>query len=818
MDKNKMYEDNLENKYIEIQKIFKPGTIEYLKFNGYKFENNLHKFSLQSLYDEDYGVFEDILFYGLFDDDYSFLIEKKYTDKNGYSITIKYDLLNLMAEKGYFDIKYYIPIINSDKKNLNFINNNGNTWLYNSIQKYINKYDENTIVEIIKNSDIVLISTNKKKVNKFIRQILKLCYDNLLSCLLEKNSFDDYKDFMIQIIGNTNFKLNKFINSSDLLFNFIIKNTSGKIIVNHENYMFYLESLRKLISSNKITNKEEYEQNYKNIICSDYIYNYTINILGSIAVNYYIDRDTMLAKEILQKIDTEKLITHFTGFESEVIEHNLIKLYENISKGLYSNDYIPLIKNIILIKHNVEVKYKDIEDFKIKIKPIIPELLKVPPLNNIYMLLMLFEKAVEDNNQELCILLLKNNKLNNTYKFVKYTDLEKPNSIEMYNSIPANKQIILNLLSNNMDEVILYMIETSRIELYESYSNYYNNNIFNSSKLYNTFLELLFLNNKISLIKKITDNKNINNRFRKNIITKILFLSLYYNIDEMTYHIFENHLQYVTPEIFIISLEDKLNTKNDYVNNHQQKNNSNPYKNISGVKLLFDTKSDWLIDKFIEQYTTSLPHYIIDEEFNSLLTLMIKNNRTMRLEQVIKYIGKNIFYHIPMFVLNLYNISHKHQSNGLELYWACKKNLNTIAWFFVSNQLGNLNYIDSDGNTCLIIACENKMESVVYEMICHSHSTILTHKNNLGLGLLDYAKKNNLTKISDLINKKINSIPSQNQTKSSEPNSNPNSNPFTTNPFIGQNLKQSELLCLTNWINILTKKINLFFSHIFFLI
>lgn len=70
-------------------------------------------------------------------------------------------------------------------------------------------------------------------------------------------------------------------------------------------------------------------------------------------------------------------------------------------KGSYSKDYIPFIKNIILIKHDVEVKYKDIEDFKIKIKPIIPELLKVPELKNLNVLLKILDKAVEDCNQEL---------------------------------------------------------------------------------------------------------------------------------------------------------------------------------------------------------------------------------------------------------------------------------------------------------------------------------------------------------------------------------------------------------------------------------
>ena len=69
----------------------------------------------------------------------------------------------------------------------------------------------------------------------------------------------------------------------------------------------------------------------------------------------------------------------------------------------------------------------------------------------------------------------------------------------------------------------------------------------------------------------------------------------------MTYHIFENYLQYIKPEIFIFSFEDKLNknnyfystdTKNSYANNPQPKINNNPYINISYVELLFKTNSD----------------------------------------------------------------------------------------------------------------------------------------------------------------------------------------------------------------------------------
>ena len=48
---------DIENKYNELKKIFKLKTIEYLKSNGYKFENNLHQFSLESLQEENYDIF-----------------------------------------------------------------------------------------------------------------------------------------------------------------------------------------------------------------------------------------------------------------------------------------------------------------------------------------------------------------------------------------------------------------------------------------------------------------------------------------------------------------------------------------------------------------------------------------------------------------------------------------------------------------------------------------------------------------------------------------------------------------------------------------
>jgi len=600
-----------------------------------------------------------------------------------------------------------------------------------------------------------------------------------LFCLLTNGLFDEHKDILMNVIKNKHFEFNKYTQSSILLYKWIKKNKKISTTINNTNCFFYLEATKKLFipdfkfdnnDNNNNNNDNNYSQDYIEIICSDYIYNYAVNVLGSIAVNYYMDNNTMLAREIYINIDPNKTIDYFKNFASDVIEYNFAKLYDNICKGLYTQDYIPLIKNIIFIKHNINVKYKDLEDFKIKIKPIIPELLKVQNFSNLDCCLELFNKAILDSNQELCFDLLKNNKLQ-SYKFYEISNNNNNNNNNNYGLKQINKEIILIVLNNNLDEIVLSLIQFKNIELIEYNFCYYGNE-FMSDKMYNTFLELLFIKNKIGLIKKIIDNKKINEIYqKKKIITSSLYLSFYYNVPELMYDIFENNLLSIEPEIFIYN-HNKIKSTNFFNNNffgdvsfsYGYSNNSksfsklqikiekegelNPYKNICGFELIFQNNLEYIIDKSIEKFVTTLPHYLIDKKCNSLFTLMIQNNQTKRLEQVINFLGKKIFNHIPMFVLNGYNLSFTHQlSNGLELYWACKKNLNNIAWFLVSNKLGNIGYTDSDENTCLILACENRMDSVAQTLITHMNTILINHTNNNNLKAYDYAKKNNLTNV-----------------------------------------------------------------------
>jgi len=87
---------------------------------------------------------------------------------------------------------------------------------------------------------------------------------------------------------------------------------------------------------------------------------------------------------------------------------------------------------------------------------------------------------------------------------------------------------------------------------------------------------------------------------------------------------------------------------------------------------------DFVFDKSINK----LPHYLVDNEKNSLFTLLIKYDLEQYLVKLINVVGKKIFQRIPMITMNIYNFQYvKNMSNGMELYWACKKNLPIIADF-----------------------------------------------------------------------------------------------------------------------------------------
>lgn len=803
--------NNLDVKYDELKNIFKITTIEYLKSNGYKFDGNLHEFTLQSLIDDKYSIFQDLILNGIYDDNYDVNIISSHKNNHNNYYENKYNLLDVMGEKKYTKREYYCGIINSNKKYSpqNQKNTNGSTWLYNAIQLY--ELDEKIIIDIIKYTPITIIYNSYKKTYKFFKKLFQKNYDELLYYVLTNmETINILENIFIELVNNNVLnELNNFIKSNEFIFKII---NCKNVNINSSNCFFYLEATKK-----------NYLCDYKNFICSDYIYNNVINILAYDAIDYYIENDIMLAKEIFEYINLDLDIKYFKQYTEDVLKYNLIKLYSNVCEGKYKYDYIIHINNAIKFKYELNVGYKDIEDFTIKIESIISRLAQISNIKcNI---LKYFSKSIEVYNSEFCELILSKHKKSSLipilFKYIEhiyYDDII--GELEKYSNSLINKKIIIDCLDNNMDNLIIMLIESNNIQLFK-YNSYYDTLSLNL--LYGSFLELIFKKQKVSLIKKIIDNEKIikntnygNIYTKKLIINYCLFLGLYYNLNEIVYHLIENFSHCIDMSIFVfdINIITSSNIFNDNQSIYEQKKNfkiNSPYIKTSGLELIVKniSKYEYIMDYIFNNYIGKLPHYLIDNEKNSLFTLLIKYNLIKYLKIFINIMGKNIFMHIPMMILNNYNISHIHKlSNGLEFYWACKNNLLDIADFLIDNKLGKINSIDLNGNHCLIYACKNKMNIVAEKIIRQMHPLHINQTNSENKCAYEYAKSNGMEKICQMINDiNIKFSSSKSKINVEEPivkikiSSNPlETNPLKINPFENSNLKNNELIKLTEWI------------------
>jgi hypothetical protein len=176
---------------------------------------------------------------------------------------------------------------------------------------------------------------------------------------------NELKNIFIEQINNNEINLNNFKKSIHKIYE-LVNPILSKIIINSSNCFFNLEATKNYLPSD-----------YSNIICSDFIYNRFVSILDYDAIDYYMENNTMLAKEIFEYIDLDLDLNYFKNFTLDVIEFNIIKLYSNVCKGMYKYDYIPHINNAIIYKYDLDIGYKDVEDYKQKIKPIIPKLTQI---------------------------------------------------------------------------------------------------------------------------------------------------------------------------------------------------------------------------------------------------------------------------------------------------------------------------------------------------------------------------------------------------------------------------------------------------------
>jgi hypothetical protein len=715
--------DNLpiDIKYKVAEYIFKPNTIKYLIENNYEFKPNLHSHTLKCLHDKNFDIFENLILNGSYDDNYYWVYseENKIYRKQEHIKTnyIYKNLLFLMIEHGYKDFKFYKNIGLSKKKDLNLINSKtGETVVYLLIT---GGYDEKFIIELIGTNKINCIHAYGKKTNKLFDVIWYKKNDSLLELFLKnigdsKNKFSTYLTNNIYKTNNYQYLLNSFPKSLKLLYQII---PIDKNKVGESSRFFYL-SITKI----------HYPNDYVQVIKSKFIYNHVLNIIRMIALKYLANTNTDIAIEILEKTDVTKISPGFFGeFYNDVLEIGLIKAYEDICNGNFSDDTIPTIINTIIYANNLNIKYKDIDDFVDKIKLIISKLVELSlDFNEIHYDILL--RSIEQNNVELSVLVL--NKYNfDKFKFNKFfifTTKPKPDYLDKYNGLERNHDIIHDCLKNNLNKTIVHMIKLSLIDLIGI--NYYSSNYI----LDNTFLELIVKEKKYELIQMILSDESIHKIHSKsNLVNSTLFLSCVFNCPELVYLLFENFSHCIDYSIF----------SNDQIYRNRQ----------CALIYLVKNKFDEILNYLMIDYQ-KLNFMVLDNlSGDSLITLMIKNDYVQYIEKVINTIGKDIFKHIPMHVLNKLNLEHAYElSNGTELFWACKKNLNTIAWFFISNKLGRLDEVDYDCNNCLIYACINSMETVAGTLIQLNRIDLKTI-NLLGKTALDYAKQNKMEKVCELI-------------------------------------------------------------------
>ena len=705
----------LNIKFNIISWIFIPNTVNYLKENGYNFKPELHKYTIRSLVDAKEEIFFDLISNGLYDDNYYWTHNYKYKENKQSNNNYK-DLLFVMVEKNIRERKYFTGLIKSNKKNLNLIDKKNNTM---ALHHYISKlYSEDIICEIISNHELhsIDIVSPTKKGSKCLEMCWNKKYDLLLMKILSTTSTVKINQFIANKINSTdyNYILNNFPKSIPYIYKFASINTQS---INLSNANFYLN-----------VTKSHYPKDYEKVLRSSYFYNLNLDKIYIISTYLSSKTNTYISNEIFLKIKNFN-VKIIEDFSDDILLANLVKSYEYIIYGTFKDDLLPIVINTIISYYKLEIKFKDIDDFKNKIKTIIPKLKIISNIDIFKEELLL--RVIESGNQEYAKLILGNI---NFDKFYSTDDKE-------FNNVSTKSKIIYECLNNNLDNLLAYMVIKGKIDLIKS------NNWGNYNDYTNTFINLLFKKGKNELFYNIFNNDLIIKKYTKStLVFTGLCLSIVYNRLEIFIDLLENYKHCIEIKKLFETFKYSIDL-DDIIINKIIKNKMNNYL-------------DWVMDKYFFAPSTKIDFKMCDNNGNSVISLLIQYDYIKYIEKIINKLEKDIFKHIPMFTLNNTNLSFSSQlSNGHELYWACKKNLDNIAWFFVSNKLGNINYFDSDGNSSLIFACKNNMNTIAGTLL-NSNMVDWRRKNNLGKTALDYAKENKMTQIIEII--EMNKVKNQN--------------------------------------------------------
>jgi hypothetical protein len=701
----------IDIKYKIASWIFNSNTIIFLTNNGYDFKPELHKYTLKSLIDSKDEIFKDLILNGLYDDNYFWIHNFKYKENKEFNDNYK-DLLFLMADKNIRDEKYFKGLIKSSKKNLNLIDKKNNTM---ALHHYISKlYPEYLICNLIGNHKLFNIDviSPTKKGSKCLEMCWKKHYDLLLTKILQTTNTIKINNFLANKINTNDYKYfqDNFPNSIPYIYKLASVSTQK---VNSSNAIFYLN----------VTNSY-FPKDYEKVLRSGHLFDLILNKLYMISMYILSNTNTDVSNELFNKIDftminNESIKNKYSKFYDDILLIGLVKSYEFIVYGTFNDDSLPIVINTIISHYKLDIEYRNIDYFKNKIKTIISKIKQISNINDIKETFLL--RVIENRNEQYAKNII--DKL----------------SFNKFNNESNNSEIIHRCLEYNLDNLIIYMIIKDKIDLLKI-KNYLDSNKINND-FSDSFFALLFRKNKNELIMKIVNDNLISKKItRSDLVFSGLCLSIVHNKLEIFVELIENYKHCIA----INKLFETFTYSKKY-------SDSIIYYII---KNKMDDYLDWVLNKYFLASTTVINFKICDNNGDSILSLLIEYDYSIHIEKIINKLGKDIFKHVPMFTLNNVNLSYASQlSNGKELYWACNKKLNNIAWFFVSNNLGNINYFDSEGYSSLMLACKYNMNTIAGYLL-NSNLADWRRKNNLGKSSLDYAKENNMSQIIQIIEEK----------------------------------------------------------------
>jgi len=782
-------------KYLIISYIFKKETLEYLITNNYNFKPNLHQKTVKAFNEKKYNIFEDLILNGLFDKNTNWFYKDNFIIKliesdlyenlvyfyiDNYKIDF-YRIRNInylmtALDKNKFKIADFIIDYHSDYKIINEIDSETN---YNVLIKalikskdYIafkilnhNLFDSNVILS--NNSLLTYLSIiylNKFDLTQSLNKLLELMPCDKFIINDETETFylkackildsDKILDVISHIINkmysnkeipfyklsnifsylNFNSKFDKI--KEEIVFNIIIPKKLKKINTFHLDKMFSYFSLNnKLIY--KIT--ESYIKLYEKRKLSPYSFYGILKIL----VKYELDSDLYKKLFNLNNIDSMNNFKKSLFIKILVLfsKSNILQSYSNIIFNKINDETKNILFNWIIyfgLKIGIENFNKtslylidkfDISNITISDNDIFQEnfnsivfwienLPKDQINSDIECVLNIIQSI--DNININSIIYFQDFFINTIFKLIHL--LCEDDLIKFFNKIPNE---IKNINYSDVFEIIIIKKYYKFINLLKPIINLEDNYVIYFSAFHN-----LIKNKQDTYIFELDAVSIIDLGRSSKLIYNIFYFAVCHKCEDLCYEILTRcHIN--KPYSIDINFEILPDYNTIFMS----------MINFSMNKLV-----NWIFDVY-PIYKLNIFH--VNKNGDSALILALKTRQSDLVNKIIEKTDENTLIYIKKFnQINL--ISNYFFTNSSELYWCCKFPNEKIGLLLVDKKLSNPNYIDSDGNTPLILSCKHFMKNLAIKLI-KTNLCNTNHINKLGKSALDYCKQNKLYSISYLL-------------------------------------------------------------------